>query len=47
VAVEAYQFDSTYEHVELASVEQVVKVAQVWLCYWRAFYLVAYFNRAG
>jgi hypothetical protein len=36
---EAYQFDWSHEHVELAGVEQVVKVAHVRLCHSRALFL--------
>ena len=39
---EAYQFDWSHEHIELAGLEQIVKVAHVRLCYSRAFFLVAY-----
>ena len=39
---EAYQFDWSHEHVELAGIDQVVKVAHIRLCYSRAFCLVAY-----
>lgn len=39
---EAYQFDWSHEHVEIAGVDQVVKVAHLRLCHSRAFALCAY-----
>ena len=41
-AGEAYQFDWSYEHVELGGLPHVVKVAHVRLCYSRAFLVTAY-----